>query len=77
MADGDPGRRPRVSGPDPIGARVEAAAAALRARIVDRLGGETPRVAITMGSGLGGLGEEIEDPVRVPYESCPAGRAPR
>ena len=49
-------------------AGVEAAAAALRARIDDRLRGDAPHVAIAMGSGLGGLGEEIEDPVRVPYE---------
>ena len=59
-----------------IQAGVEAAVAALRARIGDRLDGATPHVAITMGSGLGGLGEEIEDPVRVPYEDLPGWPRP-
>lgn len=52
-------------------ARVEEAAEALQARIEERLGGTTPCAAVTMGSGLGGLGAEIEDPVRVPYDDLP------
>ena len=65
-----------MTGPDAIQAQVEMAAAALRRRIEARLGGETPGVAITMGSGLGGLGAEIEDPVRVPYEDLPGWPRP-
>ncbi len=65
-----------MTGPEEIRAEVESAATALRARIEARLGGETPRVAITMGSGLGGLGAEIEDPVRVPYEELPGWPRP-
>ena len=38
----------------------------------DRLpGGFSPRVAVTLGTGLSGLGEAIEDAVRVPYEDIP------
>lgn len=59
-----------------IQAGVEAAAAVLRARVEDRLDGDAPHVAITMGSGLGGLGEEIEDPVRVAYEDLPGWPRP-
>ena len=65
-----------MTGPEEIRAEVESAATALRARIEARLGGETPGVAITMGSGLGGLGAEIEDPVRVPYEELPGWPRP-
>ncbi|WP_419934717.1 purine-nucleoside phosphorylase [Candidatus Palauibacter sp.] len=65
-----------MTGPDEIQAQVESAASALRTRIEARLGGETPGVAITMGSGLGGLGAEIEDPLRVPYEELPGWPRP-
>ncbi|WP_419163211.1 purine-nucleoside phosphorylase [Candidatus Palauibacter sp.] len=65
-----------MTGPDEIQAQVESAATALRTRIEARLGGTTPGVAITMGSGLGGLGAEIEDPVRVPYEELPGWPRP-
>ena len=46
---------------------VERAAAAVRAAIAPR----SPRVAIVLGSGLGGLGAEIADAVRVPYAAIP------
>jgi len=49
---------------------ARAAAAALR----DRTGQSTlptPRVAIILGSGLGGLVSEIQDAVRVPYRKVP------
>ncbi len=59
-----------------IQAGVEAAAAALRTRIEDRLDGAVPEVAVTMGSGLGGLGAEIEDPIRVSYEDLPGWPRP-
>ena len=59
-----------------IQARVYAAAAALRGRIEQRLDGATPCAAITMGSGLDGLGAEIEDPMRVPYEDVPGWPQP-
>ena len=55
---------------------VEGAARALRSRIGERLGGAAPSVVVTMGSGLGGLGEEIEDPLRVPYEELPGWPRP-
>jgi purine-nucleoside phosphorylase len=51
---------------------VGSAAAALRAALGDR----RPRVAITMGSGLGGLGARIEDPVEVPYTELPGWPLP-
>ena len=42
-------------------------AAALEAR----LGGFRPRVLLILGSGLGSLGEAVEDPVAVPYDQVP------
>lgn len=59
-----------------IGAAVEAAAGVLGARVEERLGDRTPVATITMGSGLGGLGEDIHDPLRVPYEEIPGWPAP-
>lgn len=35
------------------------------------LAGRTPRVAIVLGSGLGGLAEKVENAVRIPYSSIP------
>lgn len=36
-----------------------------------RLGGLSPKIAIILGSGLGGLGDKIENPVRIPYADLP------
>ena len=36
-----------------------------------KLGGRSPEVAITLGSGLGALGEKIQDAVVVPYADIP------
>ena len=72
-------RVPSVAGrpaPRAIGAEVEGAACVLRERIETRLGDDTPIAAITMGSGLGGLGAEIEDALRVPYEELPGWPRP-
>ncbi len=49
------------------GDRVRPAAALL----TDRLDGLQPRVAIVLGSGLGGLADALEDAVRVPYADVP------
>jgi purine-nucleoside phosphorylase len=46
--------------------RVEAAAAAIRAR-----GGEPPRIAIVLGSGLGDFADTLPDPVAIPYDALP------
>jgi len=53
-------------------AEVSGAAAALRARLVDR----RPRLAVTMGSGLGGLAERIENPIEIPYDVLPGWPRP-
>lgn len=53
-------------------ADARSAAAALRAALGDR----RPRVAITMGSGLGGLGARIEDPVEISYAELPGWPLP-
>lgn len=36
-----------------------------------RLGGLSPRAAIVLGSGLGGLADRVEDPVRISYRDLP------
>jgi len=44
-----------------------ASAEAIRARI----GSFRPRVLLILGSGLGSLGDEVEDPIAVPYSEIP------
>lgn len=39
--------------------------------LTERLAGLMPRVAIVLGSGLGGLVEEVENAVHIPYEELP------
>lgn len=39
--------------------------------LVERLQGRAPHVAIILGSGLGGLVDEAEDSVRIPYADLP------
>lgn len=41
------------------------------ASIAARLGGTVPRVAIILGSGLGGLAQDVANPVIVPYGEVP------
>ncbi len=36
-----------------------------------RLDGRTPKIALVLGSGLGGLVEEVEDAIRIPYTDLP------
>ncbi|NOZ40863.1 MAG: purine-nucleoside phosphorylase [Planctomycetes bacterium] len=46
--------------------KIEAAVASIRAQWP-----ETPRVGIVLGTGLGGLAEQIESPVAIDYEDIP------
>jgi purine-nucleoside phosphorylase len=46
--------------------RAEHAARIIRARI-----NVEPRVAIVLGSGLGGFADDFEDAVAIPYEEIP------
>jgi purine-nucleoside phosphorylase len=46
--------------------RAEHAARIIRSRTT-----ETPRIAIVLGSGLGGFAEDFEEPVAIPYEDIP------
>ncbi|MBB4952915.1 purine-nucleoside phosphorylase [Agrobacterium vitis] len=39
--------------------------------LIDRLNGLLPRIAIVLGSGLGGLVDEIEDAIAIPYSELP------
>ncbi|MEX0955201.1 MAG: purine-nucleoside phosphorylase [Rhizobiaceae bacterium] len=41
------------------------------ARLVEALNGLAPETALVLGSGLGGLVDAVEDPVRVPYADLP------
>jgi purine-nucleoside phosphorylase len=46
--------------------RAEHAARVIRSRTQ-----ESPRVALVLGSGLGGFADDFEEPVRIPYEDIP------
>lgn len=46
--------------------RAEHAARTIRARLTTE-----PRIAIVLGSGLGGFADDFEDAVRIPYEEIP------
>lgn len=39
--------------------------------LIDRLNGLLPRVAIVLGSGLGGLVDELNDAIHIPYSELP------
>jgi purine-nucleoside phosphorylase len=58
--------------PDTRSAAIEAATAAVRAR----LGSAAPRVAIVLGSGLGDLADAVSKPTRIPYADVPGFPAP-
>jgi len=55
---------------------VAEAAAALDAHVRGRLDGARPVAAVTMGSGLGGLGEEFTEPLVVSYDELPGWPQP-
>jgi len=40
-------------------------------RLVERLAGLTPSTALVLGSGLGGLVDEVKDAIRIPYSELP------
>ena len=48
-----------------------AAAAEAAAAIARRLGGRRPEIGLILGSGLGGLADEVEDAVRIPFAEVP------
>lgn len=41
------------------------------ARIIDSLSRLEPRIALVLGSGLGGLADELQEAVRIPYREIP------
>ena len=41
------------------------------AKMTEMLAGRTPKTALVLGSGLGGLVDEVEDAVRIPYADLP------
>lgn len=43
--------------------------------IMDKLGGFAPKVAMILGSGLGELGDTVENPIVIPYGDIPHFRA--
>jgi purine nucleoside phosphorylase len=51
---------------------VDAAADAVR----NRISGRTPRLALILGSGLGGIARHIEHRVEIPYAEIPGFPAP-
>lgn len=66
-------RRKRASGPTGSGGNeVELAARVVR----DRLGSTQPRVAIVLGSGLGGLAASVRKPRKIPYREIPGFPSP-
>ena len=54
-------------GPRHLGAMAVEAAAAIRDRVADL----EPVVGLVLGSGLGSLGDDFENAVRIPYEDLP------
>jgi len=58
-----------VTQPENVAREAEIRAAA--DAVARRLGKRRPRVAIVLGSGLGFLGEEVQDAVRIPYAEIP------
>jgi len=58
-----------VKKPENVEREAEIGAAA--DAVARRLGKRRPRVAIVLGSGLGFLGEEVQDAVRIPYADIP------
>ena len=46
---------------------IDAAAATIR----ERMGNRRPRVAVVLGSGLGGLVRDFQDPLTIPYREIP------
>ncbi|MEP6590377.1 MAG: purine-nucleoside phosphorylase [Gemmatimonadota bacterium] len=52
--------------------QIAAATAAVRAR----LGSQRPKVAIVLGSGLGGLADQVEQPTRIGYADIPGFHVP-
>ena len=42
--------------------------------VKSRLGGRQPLVGIILGSGLGKLADEIQDPIVIPYKEIPGSR---
>ena len=61
-----------MSGADP---KVEAITRATDA-VKAALGGRAPKVAVILGSGLGGLAEKVENAVRIPYSGIPGFHVP-
>lgn len=55
---------------------VREATRALARHVEARLGDRRPVAGITLGSGLGGLADEFENPVRVPYAELPGWPRP-
>lgn len=52
------------------------AVAAAASAVEGRLGGRKPVVGLVLGSGLGGLADEVADPVRIAYRDIPGFHAP-
>ena len=44
--------------------------------IRSRIGGFAPKVAMVLGSGLGYMGDIVENPIVVPYQDIPTSRYP-
>ncbi len=50
---------------------------AARDAVAAKLGGRQPRLAIVLGSGLGGLADRIAQPLRIPYAEIPGFHVPK
>jgi purine-nucleoside phosphorylase len=56
---------------------VSADVQAAREAVAGRLGERQPALAIVLGSGLGGLADRIERPLRIPYADIPGFHLPK
>jgi purine-nucleoside phosphorylase len=42
--------------------------------LIEKLEGRTPKVALVLGSGLGGLVDDVENAIHIPMAACRAFR---
>jgi xanthosine phosphorylase len=68
---------PMAFGPLALGGGVAAEPATARDELEARFSGDFPRLAIVLGSGLGGFADKLENAIAIPYTELPGFPEPR